>query len=92
LVFDWERKNFKVIFRKLLSMTQPKKEKSFLVLLREKMADWAMQYFEWLKLRPNLSLFQKLLHLLTRIIASIFVIALSPIVFLIVFITFFAAG
>ena len=73
-------------------MTQPKKEKSFLVLLREKMADWAMQYFEWLKLRPNLSLFQKLLHLLTRIIASIFVIALSPIVFLIVFITFFAAG
>jgi len=89
LVFDWERKNFKVIFRKLLSMTQPKKEKSFLVLLREKMADWAMQYFEWLKL---LSLFQKLLHLLTRIIASIFVIALSPIVFLIVFITFFAAG
>lgn len=73
-------------------MHQPEDEKPFLILLREQIADWAVQYFEWLKIRPNQNAFQKLLHILTRTIASIFVITLSPIVFIILFVTFFAAG
>lgn len=73
-------------------MHQPEDEKPFLILLREQISDWAVQYFEWLKFRPNQNVIQKLLHILTRTIASIFVIALSPIVFIILLVTFFAAG
>ena len=73
-------------------MHEPEEEKPFLLLLREQIADWAAQYFEWLKFKPNQSFFEKLLHILTRTIASIFVIAFSPIVFIILLVTFFAAG
>jgi hypothetical protein len=73
-------------------MHQPEDEKPFLILLRGQIADWGVQYFEWLKFRPNQNVLQKLLHILTRTIASIFVITLSPIVFIILFVTFFAAG
>jgi len=73
-------------------MHQPEEEKPFLILLREQISDWAVQYFEWLKFRPNQNFFEKLLHIISRTIASIFVIAFSPIVFIILLVTFFAAG
>tara|TARA_R110002049_G_scaffold135501_2_gene295035 strand:- start:229 stop:450 length:222 start_codon:yes stop_codon:yes gene_type:complete len=73
-------------------MHQSEDDKPFLLLLREQIADWTVQYFEWLKFRPNQNFFEKLLHILTRTIASIFVIAFSPIVFIILLVTFFAAG
>ncbi|KYG81553.1 hypothetical protein EV198_1751 [Roseivirga ehrenbergii] len=73
-------------------MSEPEEEKAFSDLIREKIREWMNQYSKWLKIRPNQNLSQKLLHILTRVIVSILVITLSPIVFILLLISFVAAG
>lgn len=74
------------------SRHQPPKEESFNVLMRRQIIDWGKSYIAWLEFKPELNIGQKILHVITRLIVSIIVAIFSPIIALLLFITFFAAG
>lgn len=70
----------------------PDDNKSFNQLMLEQIGRWFRQYLRWLEFPPHMTLGAKLWHLFTRFLGSLLVIIFSPIIAIILLITFFAAG
>jgi len=72
--------------------SHPDDNKSFNRLMLEQIGRWGKSYLDWLEFKPGMSFLAILWHILTRLLGSILVIIFSPIIAVILLITFFAAG